>query len=841
MGWFIAVILALFLLSARRELQALRSKQAPPSAGTVAGTGLAGAQQNLIILRLELQRLLARGEIDADRYQSLTEQIDAEWAAGLEAAWLTDNLWRQCCEAAWRQLAAQGRLPAGPPPWQKGTPQLALELVPPVSPAPPEKIRPIVPEVPSTVPPLAPAPTLPVTQAESAAEPGYAWQPQEPSALEKALRAVSGWPRAVLPFLVQNIGWFIGAFCFLAGSIFLVSYTSGFIKGFLVFATLFTYTLLLLWAGYQLRLKQPELKTGSAVLMTLGMLLVPLNFSAVALLLVYSGDSGWLMAVSLLAALLTLTVLLWASQVVAGVTDRALQGEQPRLYLALAAAQLAVPLLQHWPVWPLLALLHCLLLGLLAYGLWRYVHDWMHSIFVEQRKIAYFAGGTLLYAALISFVHLTWETVPLAVPTGYYAPYLMAVCGLLFYLDAHFKEWVHQYTFLSRFSLLVYGLSVLAVVLALDAPLARLLTLALAAVIYGAVAWQYLTLVPLCLLLASLGGLYQQLILSYFPADQHFLWSLPGLTGIWALSRWAQKLATRRPGAYPFALWVYRLLLLLGSGLLGWSLYQARPGLVAMMSALVAAAAWWWLLQAAPGPLLGSVADTQSYLPQDLRNGPWLYAVILAVTAALAFAPVWNGSGGVLHFTLTLLLLSWLWTWLALIMQGARGPQQARVEVFANSALLSVLVGLGLALGFSLRGPAWDGALVLTFSMAALTTLWLSLGLQGRWLFYGFLLLLAMAGVLGKLTFFPGPSTGVVPLLAGLGVWSLLWWLDRQSDELAALRRSRIKRPLTLLWLFPLAELRDEGELSNWNRGGQEDTERFPVEGMVYIEGKDHG
>jgi len=29
-----------------------------------------------------------------------------------------------------------------------------------------------------------------------------------------------------------------------------------------------------------------------------------------------------------------------------------------------------------------------------------------------------------------------------------------------FYLDTHFKEWVHRYAFLSRFSFLIYGLSV---------------------------------------------------------------------------------------------------------------------------------------------------------------------------------------------------------------------------------------------------------------------------------------------------------------------------------------------------------------------------------------------
>ncbi len=45
MGWFIAVILALFLLSARSELKALRRKKSPLSVDMVAGTELAGAWQ----------------------------------------------------------------------------------------------------------------------------------------------------------------------------------------------------------------------------------------------------------------------------------------------------------------------------------------------------------------------------------------------------------------------------------------------------------------------------------------------------------------------------------------------------------------------------------------------------------------------------------------------------------------------------------------------------------------------------------------------------------------------------------------------------------------------------
>ena len=51
----------------------------------------------------------------------------------------------------------------------------------------------------------------------------YAWKPHEPGRLERTLATLSGWHAMAVPFLMQNIGWFIGVFCFIAGSMFLVS------------------------------------------------------------------------------------------------------------------------------------------------------------------------------------------------------------------------------------------------------------------------------------------------------------------------------------------------------------------------------------------------------------------------------------------------------------------------------------------------------------------------------------------------------------------------------------------------------------------------------------------
>ena len=70
------------------------------------------------------------------------------------------------------------------------------------------------------------------------------------------MQTISGWPALLAPFLLQNIGWFIGGLCFVAGSIFLVAYTTGFAKTLTSFAVLALYTLLLLCGGYQIRRRQ---------------------------------------------------------------------------------------------------------------------------------------------------------------------------------------------------------------------------------------------------------------------------------------------------------------------------------------------------------------------------------------------------------------------------------------------------------------------------------------------------------------------------------------------------------------------------------------------------------
>src|SRR5262249_10999285 len=146
------------------------------------------------------------------------------------------------------------------------------------------------------------------------------WQPAAPSALERALRSAAGWPSLIAPFLVQNIGWFIGGLCFVAGSIFLVSYTAGFFRALAVCAVVPGYTAAIIPAGDKLRLRRPELETSSNVLMILGVLLVPLDIAASARLIAAAAGAPSL-ALGILVAVAGVAGFSFAVSLVSGVID----------------------------------------------------------------------------------------------------------------------------------------------------------------------------------------------------------------------------------------------------------------------------------------------------------------------------------------------------------------------------------------------------------------------------------------------------------------------------------------------------------------------------------------
>jgi len=830
-GWAFAVLVAWFLWWLNHPKKA-KTPAKPSANGFISDSGL----HDLILLRLELNRLRAAGKLETARYEDLCGKLDQLWSFHIAKIGVItlDATWIERRETAWKVLESFSSLPLGIPPWD-GQAQTRHEepAILPTEPVPaiqqaevaaalaatesphavnaaPAAITRAETEAVTAAPaawslepldappptPAAPSPRPPISKPPRE---NYAWQPAEPSALEKAMKAVSGWSAWLVPFLVQNIGWFIGGLCFVAGSIFLVAYTGGFAKALAVFFVLLSYSLLLLWGGWQIRRTRPEQIFSSGALLTLSILLLPLNLAA-AVRMWLAADS---MALTLLALLVTVAYAYachWMVTLASGMIDRSLQAGHPRLFLSLAATQLTIPLLGHWPVWPLLAAVHLALLGILGHALRQFVEIWLRSVFIGRRKIAYYAAGTLVYAALVSFVHTTWGVGDIALPTGYAGPFLMALAGLLFIADAEFKHWSEHHAYLSRFSFVLYGLSAVALSLVFGTFWPAILTLLLGLGIYASVVWRYLSFPPLALFLVCVSWLYALLVLSLFKPQWHLLLSLPGLAGLHGLSR--RRLLGRSAYLAGLSFWFSVLLL---AGLLGWSLAHSQPGWIALATVATVLALAHYARRLFPATPIAPAED-----------GRRIYVSAFLHALALAYAPL-LAEHWALQFGFGLVALACVWTGLGLV-NLRRG---IAAEPWLNCAVLALLTAMGFSAIVWQFIPVSLGVHALLWALAGSVWVWLSLSLYARALFYAGLLALGVAGAICKLAYFPAPSTGSASFGLALGLCVLSWWLEQSSLEVGEWRRENrallgSRRPSLLLLGFldtKGSEIHSSGEL----------------------------
>ncbi|MGH2671026.1 MAG: hypothetical protein ACRDH5_18265, partial [bacterium] len=265
---------------------------------------------DLATLRLDLDRQHAAGTLPAERYAELCAGIDGLWMEQLRAVGVGPGSEGWCARRAraFKLLSTRGLI-VGAPPWAEAEPSVvSLEGAPVVVPGPvagtaPFTVEPIEGRAAADPPAMEEERRAGAPTADREVAASHAFRPAEPTLLERTLKAVSGWHALVAPFLVQNIGWFIGGFCFIAGSVFLVSYTTGFGKALAIWGAVLLYTLLLIGGGYELRRRRPELRVSSEALMALGALLVPLTMAAATRLIAASSSFGFVVGALMAAAL----------------------------------------------------------------------------------------------------------------------------------------------------------------------------------------------------------------------------------------------------------------------------------------------------------------------------------------------------------------------------------------------------------------------------------------------------------------------------------------------------------------------------------------------------------
>jgi hypothetical protein len=786
---------------------------------TAVSAGLSTELLQIALLRQWLRQALRNGLVDPDEQGRMVGCLDALEERCCSALMLPESDRRQALEAAWKLLEAQADIPLMMPPWRMPATVETGGTTRPETPPEPRAVaraanpkRPVSSDpIPAPTPPPTPPPSIspisnadlepthqpaapPQQRSQSAISqrqlnPTSAAKPKQPGRLSRMNRRSRALlSHFLLPFLLQNIGWFIGGFCFVSGSVFLVAYTSGFAKALVVVGTLTLYGLLLFWGGYRIRRKRPELVTAAQVLTALGMLLIPLVFAAATRLMITGLGETWQLITALAVSGAVTGLFTVAAQVGSGMMDRTLLGQHAWLFILLAAVQFATPLLIVLPLWPLLALLHIGLLGLLIFAIRRFGRGWLHRLFIDRRRLALYAAGTLLYAAVVSFIHTTWSS-GVILPAGYSGPFLMALAGMLLYIDLNIKKWVEKRAWLGHFNFLIYALSAVALLVGLipcqsfDAAFWPLvLMLVISSVLYATMLWHYLSLPPLYLLFGSLSALYAIVVLLPFPDTAHFFVSLPGLYGLLMMRR----LALRRQ-APALARALQRLLFFLIAAIALWVLVHADPGWTAMITPLTALLAFLVVLGIMPKRLAPG-----HHKPVTIDGSGYLLTLFTALT--FAYAPRLAVIPWPLQFGIALLGLASVWTLLA--GSQLRRPRPAwNPEILVNSALLSLIA----AIGFAFMGGMGPFVGVLAASGALL--LWLSLILRSQLLLYSAMLIWAADAFL-LIDYYRMTTSGSSSLLVAVGIYGLLQWLEWRSRRTGSAAGDA--GSLRVLWCWPL-------------------------------------
>jgi len=121
------------------------------------------------------------------------------------------------------------------------------------------------------------------------AAPSFAEEEEVPSPTQRWVEAASEWSKVLKPFLLDNVGWFIGAFLIIAGFVVLITTfwrnieENQILMSSLVYFSLVATTGFFFAVAYFMRIKRPALETSSNVLLIIVSLLIPLVFAAAAL------------------------------------------------------------------------------------------------------------------------------------------------------------------------------------------------------------------------------------------------------------------------------------------------------------------------------------------------------------------------------------------------------------------------------------------------------------------------------------------------------------------------------------------------------------------------------
>lgn len=620
----------------------------------------------------------------------------------------------------------------------------------------------------------------------------HAWQPKKPGVAEKIMKKKSNLPGVIIPFLWQNILWFISGFSFVTGSVFLVANTEEmFARSLLIASFLFLYALLLIFGSYKLLRKRPELISLGQILVSFGMLLIPLSMAAsIGLVRIAFPDIAETSGAVFLI-LLNMVFFFPAAKLATGIMERSFQKNHSRLFFTIAGLQVTALFISFYPFWQVLAVFHLMLSALAGFGIIGLVETLMTSIYENRKKVALYILGTIFFAGIVSFFHVQFAF-KAKLPDGYPGPFLMLLSGLLFYADARFKSKNREYPLMGCITFAIYGLSVAALVVTFNDPAPHLINLSLGIVIYFNAVRSYLSLPSLYLLLGCLGWIYKLLVLSFFPFEAWFMASTPGFLLLSCFHQWAM-----RRKAQAIALIIFRVMVLTGIALVIWSLIGAFPGWLPMLTCLLFTFLLYYILRFTPAQFvqnmglisvdtISSDTITDMAAPEkssDMRNSLWYGMIPTAGIFTIIYAPVINGFSWAEQFSTGLMFLGIAWTLCGLFLYERKSCEAVpRIKILLNFSIIAIVVSLCICLRSSHLSIIMENNFLPFFLGISAGIFFLQGAVlrQKQALYIAFALAGACGGIV-KSQYWPGPSAGSFEIVTAFGIWAILWNMKKRN------------------------------------------------------------
>ncbi len=626
------------------------------------------------------------------------------------------------------------------------------------------------------------------------------------------LQLASGWHRSLIPFLVQNIGWFIGILCFISGSIFFVSYTEGFSKSITIFYTLLSYTVLLTWSGYHFKEKVKHASISGMVLMTISFLLIPINFIASARLLTASieANSHTYFIISIISIVFSSSLLFYISKLISGIFNRHLLHHFSLIFFLMSATQLAIPLIKVSQNPFILFILYSIILLLLVLSIVYYLPIVLKQVFVERYYLILFSVGTLIFSSFVSMIHIASSSSIVFMPS-FYSPLLMVLSMTLFYMDVQLNDYKEQSVLLSNFSLIAYACSFLAVFMSLDSALIRPIVLALSLLIYLRLMWNYYSLVPLYLVVMVGALLYSDIFLTnasflfVYPLQYLYLMYCPLLFILLVMLSLLRRSEQQRDKSLTITRHLFHLIFIASSLLLVLSQWYCEGSVFSLLSIILCITSFVYLIknQSINTPKLIGLHYAISYFYLTLLLPIVLFLMSTLISAEIKLLIIFVMS---LCYAINAIYAVIRFDFFDISFYKASiKNKKLQREIFINSSLLALIVLLILvAIGFSLSMKI---AILLFF--ASLMVLFLSIKLYNRALFYIFMLLVSLSGVMMKMYFNDSYSTGLLLMVLVFILFYLLSVFEKNKDnELEHVYALQVKKdnPKKILWFYPMTD-----------------------------------